>query len=124
MIRKAPQIALALLVAALVAGCEVQYASVSGRVTLDGKPLKGATVGFYPPQGRGSHGVTDDDGRYELHYTHSKAGVPPGKCIVRITTADPNRPERLPAKYHEQSELSEEVKPSNNVFDFDLKSDK
>jgi hypothetical protein len=119
--RQAPQVAFAILIT-LAAGCEVQYATVKGRVTLDGKPLKGAAVGFYPPQGRGSHGETDADGRYELRYTHAKAGVPPGKCVVRITTADANTPERLPARYHEQTELSEEVKPTGNVFNFDLKS--
>lgn len=121
MIRKTPQVALALLVA-LVAGCETPYAGVTGRVTLDGKPLKGATVGFYPEQGRGSHGETDAEGRYELRYTNQKAGVPPGKCVVRITTADANTKERLPARYHEKSELTEEVKPASNVFDFELKS--
>ncbi|MBA4064402.1 MAG: hypothetical protein C0501_11955 [Isosphaera sp.] len=108
--------------ASLVAGCETQYATVKGRVTLDGRPLKGALVGFYPNQGRGSHGETDADGRYELRYTNKKAGVPPGPCVVRITTADANTPERLPARYHEKSELAEEVKPGDNVFDFELKS--
>lgn len=121
MMRIAPLLTLG-IVAPLVAGCETRYATVKGRVTLDGRPLKGATVGFYPDQGRGSHGETDADGRYELRYTTKKAGVPPGNCVVRITTADANTPEKLPARYHEKSELAEEVKPGDNVFDFDLTS--
>jgi hypothetical protein len=121
MIRIAPLITLGAL-ASLVAGCETRYATVRGRVTLDGRPLKSALVGFYPETGRGSHGETDAEGRYELMYTNKKAGVPPGSCVVRITTADANTPEKLPARYHEKSELAEDVKPGDNVFDFELKS--
>ena len=108
--------------AALAAGCGERYWSVRGQVTLDGKPLQGATVGFYPEKGRGSHGMTDAEGKYELLYTNKQAGIPAGKCLVRITTADPNTPERLPARYHEKTELAEEVKSGDNVFDFALKS--
>jgi hypothetical protein len=110
------------LLATLVAGCETPYSTVKGQVTLDGKPLKGATVGFYPDQGRGSHGETDEAGNYELKYTAQKAGVPAGKCAVRITTATATSLERLPKRYHEATELSEEVKPGANVFNFELKS--
>ncbi len=106
----------------LVLGCETPYFSVKGQVTLDGKPLRGAMVGFYPEQGRGSHSMTDAEGRYELMYTSSKAGIPSGKCLVRITTADAINPERLPKRYHENSVLTAEIKPEDNVFDFDLKS--
>lgn len=121
MIRVASPASLAAL-ALLMAGCEAPYSTVSGRVTLDDRPLRGATVGFYPEQGRGSYGETDAEGRYELRYTNKKAGVPPGKCIVRITTGDAVAPERLPKRYHENSELAEEVKPGHNVFDFPLTS--
>lgn len=121
MIRFLPQLTLG-IVASLVAGCETPYATVNGQVTLDSKPLQGATVGFYPDQGRGSHGETDAEGRYELKYTHKKVGVPPGKCVVRIMTADANTIEKLPKKYHEESKLAEEVKPGANVFNFELKS--
>ena len=110
------------ILACLLAGCEAPYSTVKGQVMLDGKPLKGATVGFYPGKGRGSHGVTDAEGRYELKYTMEKPGVPSGQCVVRITTADANHPERLPAKYHEDSTLSQDVLPGDNVFNFDLQS--
>jgi hypothetical protein len=110
------------ILACLIAGCEAPYSTVKGQVSLDGKPLKGATVGFYPDKGRGSHGVTDDQGRYELRYTMEKPGVPAGKCVVRITTADASHPERLPAKYHESTTLSQDVLPGDNVFNFELQS--
>lgn len=121
MTRVALLLALGVL-ASLLAGCEAPYSTVKGQVTLDGKPLRGATVGFFPGQGRGSYGETDAEGRYELKYTVQKAGVPAGRCVVRITTADAVNPERLPKRYHENSELAEEVKPGSNVFDFALKS--
>src|SRR5260370_25327385 len=50
-----------------------QYASVSGVVTLNGKPYSGAVVNFQPigtPDspypGRGSYGHTDENGRFSL----------------------------------------------------------
>lgn len=106
----------------LATGCGTPYSTVKGKVTLDGKPLQHALVGFYPDKGRGSHGTTDAEGHYELKYTREKAGVPAGMCIVRITTATPTNPERLPAKYHADSELKENVLPGDNVFNFMLKS--
>jgi hypothetical protein len=103
-------------------GCAERFAPVCGTVTLDGKPLEGAIVGFYPADRRGSHGVTDAQGRYELVYSQTIKGILPGQYLVRITTADVNTPERLPARYHERTELSAEVKPGDNVHDFALKS--
>jgi hypothetical protein len=99
------------MLATLAAGCGTDYSTVKGRVTLDGRPLGGAMVGFYPETGRGSHGETDAEGRYELMYTNKKAGVPPGSCVVRITAADANTPEKLPARYHEKSGLPRRSSP-------------
>ena len=64
------------------------YASVSGQVLLDGKPLANATVSFQPEKGRASYGRTDAQGNYRLSYTDKQDGVRPGKCVVRITTAE------------------------------------
>jgi hypothetical protein len=105
-----------------VLGCAERFAPVRGQVTLDGKPLPNAVVGFYPDNRRGSHGVTDAEGKYELIYSDTKIGILPGKYLVRITTGDVNTPERLPPRYHEKTELAAEVKPGENVFDFALKS--
>ena len=100
---------------------------VTGRVTLDGKPLPGATVRFHPDQGRASSGDTDDDGRYQLHYTMQKSGAMVGSHRVRITTAQEREDgtlttEHVPSQYNAQTELVREVAPGKNVFDFDLQT--
>ena len=58
---------------------------VSGTVTLDGKPLSGATVTFLPvgaTRGRSCYGVTGADGRYELMETDKNKGAPEGEFEV------------------------------------------
>ncbi len=119
-------------------GCNSDIAEVKGIVTLDGKPLHDATVTFHPQAGgRPGSAITDKDGRYELIFTGTEKGAMIGKNVVTISTyyppmgntgpdgktsQIPARPERLPAKYHEKTELSVEVKPGIPSYDFDLKS--
>ena len=73
-----------------LAGCgqrNLEVAPVSGTVTLDGAPLKAASVTFQPKAGgRPSFGVTNDQGRYVLEYSMSELGARVGTCTVRITT--------------------------------------
>jgi hypothetical protein len=109
--------------ALLCAGCGGggKLASVSGRVTLNGKPLENAAVMFQPvaektqDPGPGSTGVTDADGRYTLSVVGSnRKGAVVGKHMVRITmyekddSAD-DRPKpkskRLPPRYNRQTTL-------------------
>src|SRR5437867_2402133 len=77
------------------AGCsseEFQIAAVSGRVTLDGKPVEKAAVMFQPVAtkgninpGRGSFGITDADGRYTLKLVGvERPGAAVGHHQVRI----------------------------------------
>jgi len=111
-----------------LAGCgstdRPELASVSGRVTLDDQPLAGAMIAFQPEAGQASRGVTDADGRYELIYLRDIRGAVLGHHKVTITTATENAPqERLPARYHAQSELTAEVKEGDNPIDFALRSD-
>lgn len=106
--------------------------SVTGTVTLDGKPLPNATVEFTPVDGgRPSVAVTEDDGEYELEYTPGNFGATPGSYQVTITTAttttdkqgnDVDVPETLPAKYNVNTTLKEEVKAGSNEIDFKLDS--
>ena len=93
---------------------------------------------FMPADGgRPGTAMTNADGRYELQFTGTEKGAMIGKNVVRISTyyppmgntsADgktseiPARPERLPAKYHEKSELTADVQPGVPTYDFDLKS--
>lgn len=100
--------------------------TVTGVVTLDGAPLVGANVEFYPETGRASLGQTDSSGRYELTYTGSIKGAKLGRHTVRITTVSASAEggdaasERLPDKYHSQSTLSAEVVKGANTFNFPL----
>ncbi len=132
MIRNA---AIAFLVAGCLVGCggPENIAQVSGTVTLDGQPLRGAYVIFNPVEpGSQSSGLTDDSGHFTLQYTREIRGAEIGDHMVRITTAsrgdpdaDPPKPkveEKLPAKYHSKSELSATVKQGSNDLSFPLVS--
>lgn len=117
----------------LLLGCEGGNEGVTGTVSLDGQPLPNAEVVFTPTEGgRPASATTDEAGKYDLLYTINEKGAPAGKYLVRIrtattTTGDDGRdvlsPEKVPAEYNRQSELTVEVKDGvSNQFDFDLKS--
>jgi hypothetical protein len=120
----------------LATGCGSSYSlgTVTGTVTLDGKPLPQATVTFSRGQGRMSVGTTDEDGRYQLQYSARQKGAEPGSHKVRIATqieavsgegdlaAVQGRKELLPPRYNDKTELTAEVKPGRNTIDFDLTS--
>jgi len=122
----------------LVMGCSQgsgpDLGYVEGNVTLDGKPLDGAEVQFEPSNARPSVAFTDENGHYVLKFTGSRDGATIGTHTVRILSARGSsggegdgplvkaRPELLPAKYHEKSTLTADVKSGNNTIDFDLQS--
>lgn len=136
--RLAPSVALGLLLVAGCGGSDEDLGPVSGRITLDGEPLVGATVEFdLDPgatrygkmSGSSSYGKTDDSGAYTLESTPERSGAPIGKNIVRISTREVTvdaegkeviHPERLPPRFNTASELVREVAPGSNKFDFDL----
>ena len=86
-----------LLVASLivVVGCSrrggagniPKTAPVSGIVTLDGKPVDGASVVFVPAQspGWGAYAITDSSGRFVLKSSEEVSGAVPGKYFVQVT---------------------------------------
>lgn len=105
---------------------------VSGVVTLDGQPLADADVTFQPEgAGRASVGTTDAEGQYELVYLNDVDGAIVGSNRVLITTfrdgaddgSTPSVPEKLPKRYHSESEVTVEVAKGSNTFDFELKSE-
>lgn len=126
-----------LLLCVCIAGCGPAYTlgRVSGVVTLDGSPLPQATVTFSRGEGRMAVGVTDEVGRYLLQYTHRQEGAELGTHTVRITShidaasgegglaAIAGRPELLPARYHNKTELTATVTPGSNTINFDLTSE-
>ncbi len=130
-----------LLLAVLVCtGCGGAPSSVSGTVTLDGKPLAGsestrATVMFYPvSSGAPAAALTDANGKYTLA-TGSQAGLNPGTYAVVISATESKPPsdqgqappKRLitPEKYAdpERSGFRVDVELGRNVFDFELVSE-
>lgn len=129
-----------IVVAALVllaVGCSrggPEIASVSGRVTMDGKPLPNASVVFIPENGRPAGANTDADGRYVLNFSQGRKGAIPGKSMIRIMTlrdptpgedgkSIPGSKETVPARYNTATELTFDVQAKKrNVANFDLKS--
>ncbi len=79
-------------------GCGGRYTPVpvSGVVTLDGKPIKGANVSFYgvgdQKDGRPAQGVTDDNGQFELSTLGDRDGALPREYKVVIHKYVPSIP--------------------------------
>ncbi len=87
----------------LLCGCgggkgpdQPELGTVSGTVTVDGKPATNLTVTFLPVDGgRPSTGATDSSGAYTLIYNANSKGAKIGKHNVRLgvqpdPNADPN----------------------------------
>jgi hypothetical protein len=140
------RVSLALALVVLL-GCGPQpprVAKVSGRVTLDGKPLPKASVTFVPMASKGNQnpgptaqGMTDADGRYQLAVDVSTPGAVVGKCRIYVTTIlsdpaiddrDAGGPirkvrDRVPQRYNQGTELQFDVPPGGtNQANFDLTS--
>ena len=144
-----------MLAFAISSGCESKpkadygalgLVSVSGRVTLDGRPLAKAVITFDDAQdGTFSYGQTDSGGNYKLRLDSDMMGVKPGKKIVRISTTrkilglnsseaggesnseggaakSETAKELVPDKYYKKSELTADVSTSNKSFNFELNS--
>lgn len=105
-------------------------ATVSGTITVDGKPMVGAIVFFHPEktkEGSGkdafkiatSSGQTDASGKYELNYDSDHKGVAIGKCRVEIMTANVAG---ISQKYlrDDKDSAKVEIKPGNQVINLDL----
>ncbi len=112
----------------LLTGCAksgAEIAPVTGRITLDGKPLAFAIITFQSEGKSAASSGTDKDGRYELMYKRGVNGAPVGLNRVTILPGPDPFPRRLviPPSYNSESKLHADVKPGPNVFNFDLKSD-
>ena len=108
-----------------VAGCSdgrPERVPVSGRVLIDGKPLKYGTVEFVPQGGRMSSGALDADGHFALSCFTPNDGALIGKHQVQIRADeqinDVTMRVHAPRKYGilGASGLSEEIKgPTDSV---------
>lgn len=87
-------------VLALVPGCSKRFPArgiVHGRVTLEGKPLGGATIVFENADlGVSRSAPLNDDGRYEVR-SYDSVGLPVGSYTVAIVSGRFLRPgEEIP----------------------------
>jgi len=132
------------LCCALVAGCGSDYDTVpvSGRVTLDGKPLVGVHVSFQPVAtsednanpGPGSFCKhTDTDGRYTLEIVHPKGpGAVVGTHVVRLNIVAENAgadsdamvpiDTRIPEKYRLEGIQKDVPVGGTDSLDIEMKS--
>ena len=135
-----PRLAALGLATLLLAGCGDVRGTVTGQVTLDGKPLASeqnvsAAIQFHPVgnSGRPATSSLDGKGSYSLA-AGSQSSVEPGKYVVTVTATQiipsasggaPSGRPITPRRYADprQSEWQVEVKPGNNEFNFELKSD-
>lgn len=124
--------AAALLLAAF-AGCQQKdYGHVTGVVKINGQPVEGAVITFAPKEGRSAFAKTAADGSYELEYLPTVKGAMLGENHVTITTYQeptvddsgkvvvPGSAERFPPDYNVNTNLVREVKPGENVLDFEV----
>lgn len=117
---------------------KIETLPVKGTVTLDGKPLAGATVIFMTVDTPAAFvGTTKDDGTYELLGPEGRATSLKGRCQVTVSRmvkpdGSPLAPgelpaivgavEQLPAKYSrlEATTLGANVAAAGGTFDFPL----
>jgi hypothetical protein len=137
----------AALALAVLCGCNSKpysVATVSGRVTLDGKPLPKASITFVPmatkeniAPGPTATALTDADGRYTLTVDKDTPGAVVGRCRIFVTTRFTDSPppdrdgglpmrlpkDKVPEKYNTRTELTFDVPTGGTDHaDFDLKS--
>jgi hypothetical protein len=138
------------LAALAAAGCGGSKAyPVKGKVTYEGKPMKGGgSISFVPTakqEGKAAGGEIKEDGTYELMTNKPGDGSMPGEFRVVISQVTEREPEntdddgkaapkkplllaeadRIPEIYSDayKSPLTAKVEAKDNVLDFDLKRD-
>jgi hypothetical protein len=104
---------------------------VSGKVTLDNKPLTGGLVTYVPNASKGNNskwggsGTIKEDGSYELT-SAGKRGAPPGHYKVTVQTMIPGGPAsavQISSRFNDltTTPLEVEVKESPEAGAYELK---
>jgi hypothetical protein len=126
----------------LLAGCGgVRTADVSGKVTVDGKPVEDGAITFFPIDGKGTTGgAIIERGEYavqlpippnaegaETHRMKVSISAPKVVGMKKLYNTEhaierPVTAESLPDRYNAKSTLTIEVKPGKNEQNFELKS--
>lgn len=119
-----------------VVGCGGKPATVTGVVSMDGKPLERGTVGFMPTQGGMlAAGIIQPNGSYQLK-TNRDAGLDVGEYQVTVSSREPGKedpnggppmpgPYITPRRYARASTsgLKYQVTKGSNEIDIDLSSE-
>jgi hypothetical protein len=111
------------LLAVLAGGCG-STATVSGEVTVDGKPIDKGVISYVPADDKGAPATAPiENGRYELKTRPGNKRVQISQTVVvgkrdgyEITE------ERLPARFHSRTELTFEVQSGANTRDWNLET--
>lgn len=113
-------------------GCnkpKIPTGEVTGKITINGKPVSGLYVSFVPQEKvRPAMGKTDAEGNYKAQFLAKQSGVPLGPCVAQFSLyhGDGTR-NYLPAKFNEEAakipELNLNITEEGLVFDYDIKYD-
>jgi hypothetical protein len=140
------RLVLGLGLATILGGCssEPPHYTVSGAVTIDGKPAPMVVVRFVAPEkdaAAGATATTDDQGKFKLGKTEQNTGLTAGEFKVTFSQTTvggkvtlggsggkkeeklPTEKELMPEEYRdpEKTPFTAKVVSGENTFTFDLK---
>jgi hypothetical protein len=113
-------------------GCskpKIPTGEVTGKITINGKPVPGLFISFVPQEKiRPAMGKTDAAGNYRAQFVAKQSGVPLGPCVAQFSLYHGEGTRNyLPAKFNEQAskipELNLNITEVGLVFDYDIKYD-
>ena len=82
-----------LLALLLLAGCNrgvPEIVEIEGTVTHNGQPVPNLRIYFIPTSGRGSHGTSDEKGRFVLDYDYDYDGAKVGTHTIWLVDLNSN----------------------------------
>lgn len=116
-------------IAIMVSGCggRPSRVKVSGKVTIEGKPLSVGGISFKPVEGGRKAGSSfDSEGKYTTTMYEPNDGLPLGSYTVAINSSrqvnDNTKRWHAPKKYsdHETSGLTAEITEETSSLNYDL----
>jgi len=105
--------------------------TITGEITLDGKPLPKGHLEFTPIDGQGqTGGIMIEDGKFsgQVPVAKMRVQIHGQKVVKGAYQAYPGAPledgvvELLPARYHEKSDITLDVKRGKQDVKYDLQS--
>ena len=127
-------ILLLLLLSGSLLGCGPSVGTVTGEVTIDGKPMESGVISFVPADSNGEPVTVDvKGGKYSLEAVAGEKKVQISAPVIVGKQKEydgPDAPlmeitqESLPPKYHSATELTFEVKPGSNTKNWQLSTER